>query len=285
MYVSVHPSGTRNVIYLLKNKNKSAMEQSVPPSSLPASKPSTSPSLPAVEFEWPSYIIYMGIVLVIYISTRVMSDQMTVEMASRRKNPVQNLNSSWTVAFLATLAYLVTNQKTLRTEVGTLQYLVLLLAGACVSGVVIFRVLSEKINARKPFNQFHEWPKDVLAVLIISVIVTFISLGLQVKQSGVRLNLESWRQAFERGSIKWFLFLFIALVWFGSVIVFTKEESLSRGENNVDYGLHIHHWQLGYMLLFLLFMPHWFTVLASGLALGMFVEGISTWDADSFIAA
>jgi hypothetical protein len=251
-----------------------------------ATTPETkSLSFPAVEFEWTSYLVYMGTALAIYISTRIMSDRMKAEMASRKKNPIQNLNSSWTMVILATLAYLVTNQKTLRTEVGTLLYTILLVAGASVSGVVIFRVLSEKINARKPFNKLNEWPKEVLAVLIIGFLVTAVSFGLQMYKSGVRWNIESWRKAYESGSIKWFLFALVALVWLVSVIIFTQEQSLSKGESDIDYGLHIHHWQLGFILMFLLFMPHWFTVFSLGLALGMFCEGISTWDADSFIAA
>jgi hypothetical protein len=256
---------------------------------MPASTGSTLVHLPAVEFDWITYMIWISVTFTIYIVTRVMTDHWDTIKAYERKNVYEHFNNSWTILLLSTFAFIVTNQVQtmkmswgLTNEPGFINYTTYALGlglGACLSGVIIYRVLNNtvfKFEGVKSTDLVEAFRQNTGGAIF------FLLLGLLIL-IGVVYQFYSGFTNIGGGGAKWILFFIMLCLWIFTVVLGSQVDELKKGgsQDQSKYKLHIHHWQIGYALMFLFLFPSKTTALICGLGLGMFVEGISTWGSDS----
>jgi hypothetical protein len=108
-----------------------------------------------------------------------------------------------------------------------------------------------------------------------------LGLGLGLGVLGVMsITYTLWVQYKECKIPRSLMMIFFIFLWFITMIIIRKT---SKDESDKNATIHVHHYQIGYFGMFITSGSTQLSALINGFMIGLFVDGISSWGADSTI--
>lgn len=265
-----------------------------------------------------TFMVYVASLVVLFASIRRFDDNNKNFSSYRHKPVLQVTESLWNMVLLATIPFVFCNfSRTFNplTIVGMflgaifmrvinhffngytagtvwsktgLNKVLWILGGIIVVLFYAIIILLQKTNPKQVlFKNICLGLLVLLSIVYIVIASVFknktepLGLGLGLGILGViSITYTLWVQYKECKIPRTIMMILLMILWMVSMMIIRKT---SKDESDKNATIHIHHYQIGYLGMFITSGTTQLSALINGFMIGLFVDGISSWGADSTI--